>query len=62
MRMSVSERKHKKKANLRGWGMDNGAKGKRCRAQSTRARVLRKDVSKEKITKKIKKTYAEGRQ
>ena len=62
MRMSVSEGKHKKKANLCGWGTDNGAKGKRCQAQSTRARVLRKDVSKEKITKKIKKTYAEGRQ
>ena len=62
MRMSVSERKHKKKANLCGWGTDNEAKGKRCWAQSTRARVLGKDVSKEKITKKIKKTYAEGRQ
>ena len=62
MRMSVSEGKQQKKVNLCDWGADNGAKGKRCRAQSTRARVLRKDVSKEKITKKIKKTYAEGRQ
>ena len=62
MRMSVSEGKQQKKVNLRDWGTDNGAKGKRCRAQSARARVLRKDVSKEKITKKIKKTYAERRQ
>ena len=53
---------NKKKVNLRDWGADNGAKGKRRQAQSARARVLRKDVSKEKITKKIKKTYAEGRQ
>ena len=33
-----------KKGNLRGWGVDNGAKGKRCQAQSTRARVLGKDI------------------